>query len=103
MALFGRETEQDKARADAWASWLRSQNPLAIVSLVLGVFSLIEFGALIIFGVAGIACGVIALRQLAKASCDEPRRNGRGLAWWGIGTSAVSLLIAMWLYLRHLG
>src|SRR3954468_16401606 len=64
MGLFGRETQEDKARAESYARWLRSQNVLAIASLVLGIFSFIEFGVLWIFGVGGIATGILALRQL---------------------------------------
>ena len=57
MALFGRETEREQQRAEAWARWFRRQHPFAVASLVLGIFSLIEFGALLIFGIAGIAAG----------------------------------------------
>ena len=96
MALFGRETEQDRARAESWARWANRQNALAIVSLVLGVFSLIEFGALVIPGVAGIVVGVIALRQLSRPT--QPRPDGRGLAWTGIITSVISLGCAFVLY-----
>ena len=68
MALFGRPSEKDAARAEAYAQWLRRQNPLAIASLVLGIFSLIEFGALLVFGVAGIALGFVALAQLRRVN-----------------------------------
>ena len=67
---------------------------------MLGVFSFIEFGALIIFGVAGIVLGIIALIQLGKAG-DRPR--GHALAWSGIALSAASLAIALVLYLRVFG
>jgi len=102
MALFGRETERDQQRAAAWAHWFRAQNPYALASLVLGVFSLIEFGALLIFGVAGIGLGVIALRQI-RAGVDQTRPNGARLAWTGIITSVLSLVIALLLYLRVFG
>src|SRR5215218_5285096 len=98
MGLFGRETDRDRARAEAWSQWARSQNVFALVSLVLGIFSLIEFGALVIFGIGGIATGAIALRQLAHSSENNERTNGRGLAWTGIVTSVVSLILAVMLY-----
>src|SRR5438477_8772767 len=66
MALFGRPTAEDDRKAREWAQWFAQRNPLAIASLVLGIFSFIEFGALIIFGVAGIVLGVIALIQLSR-------------------------------------
>jgi hypothetical protein len=102
MALFGRETEREQQRAEAWARWFRAQNPYALASLVLGIFSLIEFGALLIFGIAGIALGVVALRQI-RAGTDRTRSNGVRLAWMGIITSILSLVIALLLYLRVFG
>jgi hypothetical protein len=103
MALFGRENEQDRQRAEDYARWLQAQNPWAIASLVLGVFSLIEFGVLGIFGIASIVAGVIALRQISRVESDAPRSRGRGLAWGGIITGGVSLILAVVLYTRLLG
>ena len=96
MALFGRESQADQERAAAYAQWLGQRNPCAIASLVLGVFSFIEMGALIVFGVGGIVLGTVALRQL-KAPTNRPL--GHRLAWWGISLSAASLLIATGMYL----
>jgi len=98
MGLFGRETERDRATAEAWSQWAKRQNVYALVSLVLGIFSLIEFGALVIFGVGGIATGVIALRQLGRPGENAERNDGRTLAWVGIVTSVVSLVLAVMLY-----
>ena len=102
MAFFGRESERDRQRAEAWADWFNRQNPFAMSSLVLGVFSLIEFGALVIFGVAGIVLGWIALVQIRRRS-DPARPSGRRLAWGGIATSVLSLILAALLYLRAFG
>jgi hypothetical protein len=101
MALFGRETQADRARAESWARWTKQQNVLAIISLVLGVISLIEFGALVIFGIGGIATGAIALRQLSRPTSE--RGDGRKLAWAGIITSVISLVCAIVLYRGRLG
>jgi hypothetical protein len=140
MALFGRESDRERQRAEAWADWFRRQNPYAIASLVLGIFSIIEFGVLLIFGIAGALAGIVALIQLRQsngqaapampepadshrdtagavdaphhapplilATDDEPdeRRphwtEGRRLAWAGIITSVLSLVLAALLYLR---
>src|SRR6476620_5443467 len=100
MPRFGRPTAEDDRKAQQWAEWFAQRNPLAIASLVLGVFSFIEFGALVIFGVAGIVLGIVALLQL-KHQSDRPK--GHGLAWSGIALSAASLLIAAALYLRIFG
>jgi hypothetical protein len=102
MALFGRESEREQQKAEAWATWFRAQNPYAVASLVFGVFSLIEFGVLLIFGVIGVALGVVALRQIRSGS-DPDRPNGARLAWAGMVTSVLSLVIAGLLYLRVFG
>lgn len=102
MALFGRPTVKDDERATAWGEWVRNRHPLAIASLVLGIFSLIEFGALLIFGILSIVLGVIALRQLRATSSDSAApKLGWRLAWTGIVLSVVSLIIAAVLLLHR--
>jgi hypothetical protein len=96
MALFGRTTERDEQRAVAYRDWLVQRNPLAIASLVLGVFSLIELGALVVPGVASIVLGVISLMQLRRE--NAPQSRGHRLAVAGIVLSVVSLVIAGFLY-----
>ena len=110
MPLFGRPSEEDDQRAAAYAAWLQQRNPYAMASLILGIFSLIEMGVLIIFGVGGIACGVIALKQLRRAGVvaqDESALDraagaapmvGHRMAWLGIALSVASLIIAAVLY-----
>ena len=96
MPLFGRTTERDEQRAVAWGEWLRQRNPLAVISLVLGILSLIELGALIVPGVASIILGTIALRQLRRP--ENPDLRGHRLAWAGIIISTLSLICAGILY-----
>jgi maltodextrin utilization protein YvdJ len=105
MALFGRPTQEDERKAQAYARWMQQRNPFAIASMVLGVFSLVEFGVLIIFGVGSIVLGIIALKQLARVDASKPdaRRRGARLAWGGIALSTVSLVFAAILYLQHRG
>jgi hypothetical protein len=97
MALFGRPTERDEAKAAAYREWLLRRNRFAIASTVLGVFSLTHFGTLWIDGIAAIVLGVIALRQLATPAEGAPP-EGRGLAWLGIATASASICIAIVLY-----
>lgn len=97
MALFGRPSEQDEARAAAYRDWLLRRNPYAIASTVLGVFSLTHLGALWVDGFAAIVLGVIALRQLSRGDGAGPT-EGRGLAWLGMVTAALSICIAIVLY-----
>src|SRR5436853_859203 len=99
MPLFGRPSAEDDRKAQEWAEWFAQRNPLAIASLVLGVFSFVEFGALIIFGVAGIILGIVALVQLSRRGRFSDhgsieRTKGRALAWFGIALSVASLVIA---------
>jgi hypothetical protein len=103
MPLFGRPTPQDQLKAQAYAQWVQQRNPLAVASMVLGVFSLIEFGVLLVFGIASIALGTIALKQLAQVDRNEPNAKARGhrLAWGGIVLSVISLALAAILYLQR--
>jgi hypothetical protein len=98
MALFGKETEQDQQRAQAWAEWMQQRHPLAIGSLVLGIFSLIELGAIPIFSAGGLVIGIMALRQLRRPG--SPYAAGHRLAVAGIALSSVALLMGGALYLH---
>ena len=118
MALFGRPSERDDRRAEECAAWVRKRNPFAIGSFVLGLFSFIEFGALFIFGLAGIGLGLAALVQLSRvnregvtqpaavdSSDDAPvlQTHGHGLAYAGIVLSIISLIFATLFYFRIVG
>jgi hypothetical protein len=94
--MFGRTSQRDEQRAIAYRDWLVQRNPLAIASLVLGVFSLIELGALIVPGVASIVLGAMSLVQLRREK--GPQTRGHRLALGGILLSVVSLVIAGFLY-----
>ena len=104
MALFGRPSERDDARAATWAAWFQRQNPLALASLPLSVFSLTHVGTLFVDEIAGIALGVVALRQLTRArarnpdAAAEPKTDGHWLAWGGIVVGLVSLALAIVVY-----
>jgi uncharacterized protein DUF4190 len=99
MALFGRETEADRRRAAHYAQGLSQRNPFAIASTVVGVFSLIEFGTIPIFGIAGLVMGIVALRQLRAGQTSHP--FGHRLAWLGIVTSCVALIVGSSLYIHR--
>jgi hypothetical protein len=98
MAVFGRPSEADERREEAWRQWLQRQNPLAIVAFVLGALSLTHAGTLILDGLAGVVLGVVALRQLRRSDAGTGRGGGRGLAWGGILLGGVSLVVAVYLY-----
>jgi hypothetical protein len=98
MAVFGRPSEADERRAEAWREWLERQNVLAIASFVLGAISLLHAGTLFVDGAAAVVLGVMALRQLRTRPPPAARDRGRGLAWAGILLGALSLVIAVYLY-----
>src|ERR1051325_9661452 len=98
--MFGRTTQRDEQRAMAYRDWLQQRNPFAIASLVLGVFSLVELGALVVPGVASIVLGIYSLLQLRRENQMRPR--GHRLAYGGIALSVASLITAAFLYLPRL-
>jgi hypothetical protein len=99
MALFGRPSERDEARAAGWAAWFQRQNPFALSSLPLSVFSLTHAGTLFVDEIAGVALGVVALLQLARAGGRaEARSEGHWLAWGGIVVGLLSLGLAIVVY-----
>ena len=104
MALFGRESERDQARAATYAAWFARQHPLALASLLLSAFSLTHGGALWVDTLLGITFGVIALVQIHRAKQTPPpddapaRVEGHWLAWGGIGVGLVSMSIAVVIY-----
>jgi hypothetical protein len=96
MALFGRETDRERQRAQEWAEWMQQRHPLAIASVVLGIFSLIELGAIPIFSIGGLVVGIMALRQLRRPG--SPHARGHRLAVAGIVISSVALLAGIAVY-----
>jgi hypothetical protein len=109
MAIFGRPSERDEARAADWAAWFRRQNALALSSLPLSVFSLTHAGTLFVDEIAGIVLGIAALVQLARVrdvgrgradldSRGATRTEGHWLAWGGIVVGCVSLALAVIVY-----
>src|SRR5262245_38098720 len=99
MALFGRPSEREEAKAAAYRDWLVRRNPLAIASIVLGVFSLTHFGTLWVDGVAAIVLGIVAREQLTSGPREgNVATRGLRLAWLGMVCGALSLAIAVVLY-----
>ena len=99
MALFGRETARDQQRVEAYREWFVRQHPLALVSVVLSIFSLTHFGTLVVDELAAIVVGVLALRAIRR----DVGRGGARLAYLGIAVGAVSLACALFLYTRRPG
>jgi len=95
MALFGRETAQDRHREQAWREWFTRQHPFALASLVLCVFSLTHLGTLFVDEIAGIVLGVLAIRATRRGDGRAAR-----IAYAAIAIGLISLSIAIFLYTR---
>jgi hypothetical protein len=93
MALFGRETAQDRERERAWREWFGRQHPFALASLVLSVFSLTHFGTLFVDELAAIVLGVLAIRAARRGD-----RRGSGVAYVGVIVALISLGCAIFIY-----
>jgi hypothetical protein len=89
----GRPSEKDDRREQQTREWLQKQNGYAVASMVLGVFSFIEFGALPIIGIGAVVTGVIGLRQLRRPTGE--RKSGRGLAIAGMTLGVISLAVGI--------
>ena len=96
MALFGRETAEDRQREQAWREWFNRQHPFALASLVLCVFSLTHFGTLFLDEIAGIVLGVLAIRASKRGDTRAAR-----IAYVAIAIGLVSLTCAIVLYTRR--
>ena len=94
MAPFGRETADDQRRAAAWQAWFVRQHPFALASLALGVISLTHFGTLFVDEIAGIALGVIAIRQAGPGETEKRVT----LAYVGVVAGVASFLTAVVIY-----
>jgi hypothetical protein len=62
---------------------------LSIASLVLGLVSLLCTGV-----VTAPVAVVIAIAALVRIQKDPSRNAGRGIAWWGLATASLALLIS---------
>jgi len=94
MAWLGRETAEEQQRAEAWRAWFLRQHPLALVSLVLSVFSLTHLGTLWVDEIAGIVLGALAIRAVTSGTSTKTVT----LAYIGITVGIISLICAIVIY-----
>ena len=74
------------------AVYAEPKKGLAIASLVLGILSLLTVGCLGIGALAGLVLGIMAV---VKASREPDVFGGKGMAWAGIVTSGLGLLLLL--------
>src|SRR5436190_217271 len=91
MALFGRETAQDRQREQAWRVWFHRQHPFALASLVLSVFSLTHFGTLFVDEIAVFVL-VSFIRWFEQTAEAVDNR------WWNKVTVLLMMPFAVWFF-----
>jgi hypothetical protein len=73
----------------------RQSEPMALVSLILGIVSLPGHFCCYLgwpLGIAAIVLGIVSLTKIKK----EPQRySGAGMAWGGIASAAVGFLLIL--------
>lgn len=95
--MFGRESAGSRARAERFQAWRRARSGYAVVSVLIGLLSLID-AVMIVPAVAAIVTGVLGLRDLRA----RPELKGRRLCIVGIVCGVISLMLAAVLYSSHL-
>ena len=98
MAFLGRESERDAARAASYAAWFARQQPFALPSLLLSVFSLSHFGTLWVDSILGVVLGVLSLSKILTPERDSNRTGGFWFAVGGIVIGLASMAIACVIY-----
>lgn len=98
MALFGRESEADRQRAERVRQWVHARTPYALVGLACGLLAVVDSFTLVIglaAGLAAIVLGIVALKQIER----QPALLGRRLALAAIvlGAAGIVLSLVMWL------
>lgn len=98
MGLFGKESSRDVARADAFKAWITARPGMAVVSLCLGVVSMLDAVTVIIGIGAGIAAVITGYRGLAQIK-REPALLGNRLCVTGmvLGVLGIALSLILWL------
>ncbi len=97
MALFGRESDADRQRAERVRSWIRARTPFSLFSCLFGIVSVLDAFTLVIglsAGVVAIVLAVLGLRDLR----EQPDLRGRRLCYAGIalGLAGVAMSVIMW-------
>ena len=100
MALFGRETQADRARAERVRRWIQARSPYALLSALFGILAVIDSftGILgVFFGVAAIALAVKATRDLEA----RPELFGHRLCYLGyvLGALGIAIGVGIWVFL----
>lgn len=100
MAMFGRETEADRDRAERIRDWAQARSPFALASMLFGLVALLDAFTLVI----GLGAGVLALAMGAMGLVDLGKRphllGGRlcktGMMLGGLGLMASGAIWWFW-------
>lgn len=97
MALFGRESEADRRRAERITRWLQARSPYALVSVAAGLLCVVDSFLMLVSLPAGVAAIVLAglgWRDLAR----RPDKRGHRLCVAGatLGVLGITLALIVW-------
>ena len=91
MALFGRETPDDRMRAERFKNWLDQRSPYAMPSAALGTLAVLDFVTVVLgvgLGLIAITLGLCGLADLRR----RPELLGRPLCLAGSMLGGVGLI-----------
>ncbi len=100
MALFGRESEADRMRAERVRAWAQRQSPYALASGLFGVLAVLDAFTVVISLVAGpLAIGLGVYAHFDRRA--DAVRQARWLPRLGIGLGVLGLALTavMWRWL----
>jgi len=98
MALFGKESVKDTARADAFKAWILARPGEAIISLCSGFLAVLDAFTVVIGLAAGVAAIILGRRGLKRIE-QEPHQLGKRLCVTGmiLGSLGITLSLLLWL------
>jgi hypothetical protein len=91
MALFGRESAADEARARRIKAWAEARSPYALFSTLLGVLAVLDFFTVVLgmsLGTTAIVLGALGLRDLRR----RPHLTGARLCRLGVVLGGLALI-----------
>ena len=97
MALFGRESQTGRHRADRIQQWVQQRTPFALFSNLFGILSVLDAFTLVL----GLSAGIGAIAMAILGLRDQRRHRGllgKRLCYLGITLGAVGIAISvlMW-------
>lgn len=97
MALFGKESSKDVARADAFKAWITARPGEAIISMGAGAMAMLDAFTVVIGVFAGIAAIIMGRRGLKRIE-QSPELLGKRLCKTGMVLGSLGIATSLVLY-----